>query len=129
VANLTLVKEIITWVFDDERSCLLFKRNWTAGGNSHVAGWTLGLYVTQFEGDREARERSCVSIQRLFRGMRMRKSYLKALKAPGPGSMPCKRVSEGYAGMTASWLPHDQLIPSASCPLMGGRDLTASALP
>merc|ERR1712066_776004 len=36
VANLTLVKEIIGWVFDDERSCLLFKRNWVAGGTSYV---------------------------------------------------------------------------------------------
>jgi hypothetical protein len=78
IANLTLVQEIIRWVFDDDHSCMLFKRNWHANGTEYVASWTLGWYVMQFEGDAEVRERSSCNIQRISRGMRVR-SQLKKL--------------------------------------------------
>jgi len=68
IANLTLVQEIIRWVFDDDRTSFLFKRNWNANGTSYVAGWTLGWYVMQFEGDADVREKSVCDIQRISRG-------------------------------------------------------------
>jgi len=72
VANLMLVKELISYSFDDERSCFLFKRNWHAGGSSHVATWTLGWYVSQFEGDYEVREGCVTNMQRIARGRHVR---------------------------------------------------------
>jgi len=84
IANLTLAQEIIRWVFDDERSCLLFKRDWCFDGNSYVAGWTLGWYVTQFEGDSEVRERSVCNIQRVHRGARDR----RRVRAQRAASLP-----------------------------------------
>merc|ERR1712050_359052 len=77
VANLTLVKEIVGWVFDDERSCLLFKRNWVADGTSYIAGWTLGWYVTQFEGDAKVRSASACNIQAMARGRIARRRALE----------------------------------------------------
>jgi len=68
VANLTLVKEIISWTFDENKSCFLFKRNWRAGGTEHVAGWTLGWYVTQYEADAEVRNHCACEVQRQVRG-------------------------------------------------------------
>jgi len=67
VANLTLVKEIIGWVFADSGASFLFKRNWVSGEETYIAGWTLGWYVSQFEGDAGLRERSALYIQRIFR--------------------------------------------------------------
>lgn len=72
VANLMLVKELIAYAFHDERSCFLFKRNWHAGGSSHVATWTLGWYVSQFEGDFEVREGCVTNMQRIARGRQVR---------------------------------------------------------
>jgi len=78
IANVTLVKEIITWVFDDETSVLLFKRNWsTAGSTTYVAGWTLGMYCTQFEMDEDCRERSACIIQKHIRGTSVRNAMLR----------------------------------------------------
>jgi len=73
VANLTLVKEIVDWVFDADSACLLFKRNWTSSSGKYVAGWTLGWYASQFEGDDDVRQRSVITIQRIERGRQARK--------------------------------------------------------
>jgi len=89
IANLTLVQEIIRWVFDDERSCLLFKRAWNANGASYIATWTLGWYIMQFEGDVDVRERSVCNIQRsreelvLGRSCASRASNLEGCERPG----------------------------------------------
>merc|ERR1719433_1492662 len=69
IANLTLAQEILRFVFADERSCFLFKRNWHADGTSYVAGWVLGWYVTQYEGDTDVREQAVCDIQRVSRGV------------------------------------------------------------
>lgn len=81
IANLILTKELISWAFDDDKSCFLFKRNWTANGSTHVAGWTLGWYVTQFEGDAGVRDRCVVKMQSIFRGKKTRRNMQLILDA------------------------------------------------
>jgi len=88
IANLILVQEIIRWVFDDDHSCMLFKRNWRANGTEYVASWTLGWYVTQFQGDAEVRERSSCNMQRIARGVRVRSQLRKVSGARLRPEMP-----------------------------------------
>jgi len=103
IANLTLAQEIIRWVFDDDYSCMLFKRNWHANGTEYVASWTLGWYVTQFEGDAEVRERSSCNIQRISRGMRVRSQLRKFSGARLEPDMPAQpravRATSGPAAL------------------------------
>mmetsp|Transcript_7912 Transcript_7912/g.18529 ORF Transcript_7912/g.18529 Transcript_7912/m.18529 type:complete len:921 (-) Transcript_7912:12-2774(-) len=75
ISNLILVREIIDGVFDEESS-FLFKRNWTVGESTYVAGWTLGLYSTQFESDSDLRHTAARHLQRCVRGWLVRKMIL-----------------------------------------------------
>jgi len=81
ISNLTLVKEIVEWVFADDISMLLFKRNWSTPSATYVAGWTLGVYAMQFEGDEGTRERAVCTIQRYERGNRVRAKTSRANSA------------------------------------------------
>jgi len=77
IANLTLVKTVIDWVFEDNKSCLLFKRNWSSEGNTFVAGWVLGWYVSQFEDYTASATHAVCSIQRVARGWKTRNGLKK----------------------------------------------------
>eukprot|EP00927_Polykrikos_kofoidii_P011128 TRINITY_DN14698_c1_g1_i1.p1 TRINITY_DN14698_c1_g1~~TRINITY_DN14698_c1_g1_i1.p1 ORF type:complete len:1153 (+),score=211.18 TRINITY_DN14698_c1_g1_i1:34-3459(+) len=67
IANLTLVKEIISRTFAEE-SCFLFKRNWDVGSQRFVAGWVLGCFSRQFVADAPVCSESATRIQRIARG-------------------------------------------------------------
>jgi len=91
VANLTLVKELIDWVFDDFRSAILFKRTWHTGGTTHIAGWTLGWYISQFMEDQTVREQCVRQLQSLVRGRRVRRMMMAKSKSRSP-------AEEDYSG-------------------------------
>jgi len=85
IANLTLSQEMLRWVFADDRSCFLFKRNWKTDDTCYVAGWVLGWYVTQFEGDTDVREQAVCNIQRVSRGVMVRSAFRKRMNKETSG--------------------------------------------
>mmetsp|Transcript_34331 Transcript_34331/g.80332 ORF Transcript_34331/g.80332 Transcript_34331/m.80332 type:complete len:950 (-) Transcript_34331:7-2856(-) len=76
IANITLVKEMIEGLFEPELTLFLFKRNWKVGDCTYVAGWTLGLYSSQFDVDSELREAAATQVQRFVRGHLQRRAIV-----------------------------------------------------
>jgi len=72
ISNLLLVREMIMGIFDEDSS-FLFKRNWKVGDCTYVAGWTLGLYSSQFDSDHALRHTAAIQVQRCARGWLQRR--------------------------------------------------------